>query len=60
MMIDDDRKEGKEGADSFKTIADAKEEQDYAINQYKGSGNMSDMLDSMESDAKLNNIQALL
>lgn len=29
-----------------------KAEQDYAINHYKGSGEMSDMLDEMKADAE--------
>lgn len=56
-MIEDDKKEGKDGSTSnFKVIADMKAEQDYAVNVYKGSGEMSDTFDKIhkenEEDAK--------
>jgi len=33
-------------------LADAQAEQNYAINIYKGSGEMSGMLDQMQKDAE--------
>ena len=41
MMIEDEKKEGLDnGGSSFQIIADQKAEQDYAVNVFKGSGNM--------------------
>ena len=48
MMIEDEKKEGIDnGGSSFQILADQQAEQNYAINVYKGSGNMSNMLDDM-------------
>ena len=53
MMIEDEKKEGLDnGGSSFQIIADQKAEQDYAINTFKGSGEMSSMMDEMAEDAK--------
>ena len=53
-MIEDEKKEGLDnGGSSFQVIADQKAEQDYAINTYKGSGEMSTMMDELAEDAKL-------
>jgi hypothetical protein len=53
MMIEDEKRDGVDnGGSSFSILADQAKEQDYAINTYKGSGEMSDMLDSMGADAK--------
>jgi hypothetical protein len=53
MMIEDEKKDGIDnGGSSFSIIADQAKEQDYAINTFKGSGEMSEMLSSMEQDAK--------
>lgn len=53
MMIEDEKKEGLDnGGSSFQVIADQKAEQDYAINTYKGSGEMSTMMDELAEDAK--------
>ena len=44
-MIEDEKREGLDnGQDSFFVLADQKAEQDYAINMYKGSGEMEGML----------------
>ena len=52
-MIEDEKKEGLDnGGSSFQVIADQKAEQDYAINTYKGSGEMSTMMDELAEDAK--------
>ena len=60
MMIDDDAKEGINGAFSnFQVIADAKAEQDYAVNVYKGSGNMDNLFDSMKKDAQKQKLEEL-
>lgn len=49
MMIEDEKRDGIDnGGSSFQIIADQAKEQDYAINTFKGSGEMSGMLDSME------------
>ena len=54
MMIEDEKRDGVDnGGSSFAILADQAKEQDYAINTYKGSGEMSDMLDSMSADAKV-------
>ena len=51
--IEDEKKEGLDnGGSSFQVIADQKAEQDYAINTYKGSGEMSTMMDELAEDAK--------
>jgi|TARA_B110000503_G_C7020514_1_gene359567 hypothetical protein len=53
MMIEDEKKEGLDnGGSSFQIIADQKAEQDYSINVYKGSGEMSTMMDELAEDAK--------
>jgi len=53
MMIEDEKREGLDnGGSSFQVIADQKAEQDYAVNVYKGSGEMSAMMDQLEQDAK--------
>ena len=52
MEIDDEKREGIDnGFQSYKVVSDMKAEQDYAINNYKGSGEMSDMFDELKSDA---------
>lgn len=52
-MIEDEKKERSDGGQSsLQVLADAQAEQQYAINVYKGSGEMSGMLDSMAQDAE--------
>ena len=46
MMIEDEKRERADGGgQSFQVVADQQAEQNYAINIYKGSGEMSGMLD---------------
>ena len=53
QMIEDDEREGKDGGKSnFQVIADQKAEQDYAVNVFKGSGNMSEFFDKQEKEAE--------
>lgn len=53
MEIEDEKREGIDnGFSSYKVVSDMKAEQDYAINQYKGSGEMSDMLDEIKKEAQ--------
>tara|TARA_B110000305_G_C19335058_1_gene586119 strand:- start:357 stop:578 length:222 start_codon:yes stop_codon:yes gene_type:complete len=53
MMVEDEKKErGEGGQQSLSVLADAQAEQQYAINVYKGSGEMSGMLDQMAKDAE--------
>lgn len=50
-MIEDDQKEGKDGSHSnFNVIADMKAEQDYAVNVFKGSGEMSETFDKIKKE----------
>ena len=53
-MIEDEKKEGLDnGGSSFQVIADQKAEQDYAVNVFKGSGEMDEMMNNLEEqDAK--------
>lgn len=54
MMIEDERKERADGGgNSLQVLADQQAEQQYAINVYKGSGEMSGMLDQMQKDAEV-------
>lgn len=53
MMIEDEKKEASDsGGASMQVLADQQAEQNYAINIYKGSGEMSGMLDQMQVDAE--------
>lgn len=53
MMIEDEQKEKSDGgSQSLQVLADQQAEQNYAINVYKGSGEMSGMLDQMAKDAE--------
>lgn len=53
MMIEDEKKERADGGgNSLQVLADQQAEQQYAINVYKGSGEMSGMLDQMAKDAE--------
>mmetsp|Transcript_40672 Transcript_40672/g.62036 ORF Transcript_40672/g.62036 Transcript_40672/m.62036 type:complete len:94 (-) Transcript_40672:164-445(-) len=53
MMIEDEHKEKQDGGKSnFEVLADQKAEQDYAVNVYKGSGNMDDVLSKIEKDSE--------
>ena len=53
MMIDDDNKEAVEnGHENFEVLADQKAEQDYAINVFKGSGNMSEVFDQIKKESR--------
>ena len=53
MMIEDEQREKNEGgASGMQVLADQQAEQNYAINVYKGSGEMSGMLDQMQKDAE--------
>ena len=52
-MIEDEKKEaGDNGGNSMQVLADQQAEQNYAINIYKGSGEMSGMLDQMAKEAE--------
>mmetsp|Transcript_1030 Transcript_1030/g.1872 ORF Transcript_1030/g.1872 Transcript_1030/m.1872 type:complete len:141 (+) Transcript_1030:299-721(+) len=53
MMIEDERKEGQDGGKSnFEVLADQKAEQDYAMNVFKGSGNMSEVFDKIKLESQ--------
>lgn len=53
MMIEDEKREAADGgSSSMQVLADQQAEQNYAINIYKGSGEMSGMLDQMQKDAE--------
>lgn len=53
MMIEDEKREKADGgSNSLQVLADQQAEQQYAINVYKGSGEMSGMLDQMKKDAE--------
>lgn len=53
MMIEDEKRDiGDGGGNSLQVLADQQAEQQYAINVYKGSGEMSGMLDQMAKDAE--------
>ena len=53
MMIEDEKREKADGGgNSLQVLADQQAEQQYAINVYKGSGEMSGMLDQMKKDAE--------
>ena len=43
-MIEDEKREGKFVTSNFQVLADQQAEQNYAVNIYKGSGEMSGML----------------
>ena len=61
QMIEDDKKEGKDGSSSnFKVIADMKAEQDYAVNVYKGSGEMSETFDKISKENEEERKKALV
>ena len=46
-MAEDDSRDGNDGGQSnFSVIVDQKAEQDYAVNVFKGSGNMSEIFHS--------------
>jgi len=46
MMVEDEQRERNEsGGSGMQVLADQQAEQNYAINIYKGSGEMSGMLD---------------
>lgn len=56
MMVEDEQREKNEGgASGMQVLADQQAEQNYAINVYKGSGEMSGMLDQMQKDAEKEN-----
>lgn len=53
MMIEDEKKEAADsGGSSMQVLADQQAEQNYAINVYKGSGEMSGMLEQMQKEAE--------
>lgn len=53
MEIEDEKKEGLDGGvGNFKVIADQKAEQDYAINTFKGSGEMSETFDTISKQSE--------
>ena len=56
-MIEDEKKEGSFVNSNFQVLADQQAEQNYAVNIYKGSGEMSGMLDQMEKDAKVESLK---
>lgn len=50
-MEEDDVRDGIDsGGSSFSVIADQQAEQNYAVNVFKGSGNMSDIFDAKPED----------
>lgn len=52
-MIDDDRRDGLDGGRSnFQVIADQTAEQDYAVNIFKGSGNMDKIFEKNAPEVK--------
>ena len=53
MEIEDEKKEGLDGGvGNFKVIADQKAEQDYAVNVFQGSGNMSETFDKVAEESE--------
>ena len=58
-MIEDDARDGMDsGQSNFKVIVDQKAEQDYAINDFKGSG-MMDVLYKKDPNEELNKKKAV-
>ena len=49
-MIEDEKRENSDGDGNFRVIADQAAEQNYAVNIYKGSGNMAGMLDQVKAE----------
>lgn len=62
MEIEDERRDSQssDSTSNFKVIADQAAEQNYAVNVYKGSGIMSNMLDQMEKDGEKARAQKLM
>lgn len=53
QMIADDQRDGNDGGHSnFAAIVEQKDEQDYAINTFKGSGMMAEMYKTSGADKK--------
>jgi len=53
MEIEDEKKEGLDGGvGNFKVLVDMKAEEDYAVNVYKGSGEMSETFDKIQSESE--------
>ena len=53
QMIEDDARDGLDsGQSNFRVIVDQKAEQDYAINTFKGSGEMSEIFDQNAKEEK--------
>jgi len=48
-MVEDDIRDGNDnGQSNFKIIVEQKAEQDYMVNTFKGSGNMSEIFDAKD------------
>lgn len=60
MMIEDEHRDNQDGDGNFKVIADQAAEQNYAVNVYKGSGEMSGMLDQMKKEAQDDRMKQML
>ena len=53
MMIEDEKREGVDnGQDGLQVVAQQKAEQDYAINVFKGSGEMSEVFDKIKDETQ--------
>ena len=57
MMIEDEHRDNSDGDGNFKVIADQAAEQNYAVNVYKGSGEMAVMLDQLKAESEENRKQ---
>ena len=52
-MIEDEKREGVDnGQDGLQVVAQQKAEQDYAINVFKGSGEMSEVFDKIKDETQ--------
>ena len=60
MMIEDEHRDNSDGDSNFKVITDQAAEQNYAVNVYKGSGEMSGMLDQMKKEAQDDRMKQML
>ena len=60
MMIEDEHRDNSDGDGNFKVIADQAAEQNYAVNVYKGSGEMAVMLDQLKAESEENRKQQML
>ena len=60
MMIEDEHRDNSDGDGNFKVIADQAAEQNYAVNVYKGSGEMAVMLDQLKMESEENRQKEML